>query len=159
MITPAGHRRVSLVTRCRICISILGRGTLCRSEETCPLKQASYCSQCAHTGHFLEQCDYKAKEPTTTIESVSPEVKPSVFTLRDDPITFRTFLFKHKMTMYRFKEDITKEERRKVEEKMKRDILKYLQEEGLEVRWEPTEWTTKKIGKKKKDASQQSGPS
>ena len=105
---------------CKICKPILGNETICTSEKDCPLRQAAYCAQCACTGHFQKDCKYPSKNNIPEIPCLSPEPREPILYLRDDPKTVIAFLTKHKLQVMRMKEGLTKEERRKIEEKQKK---------------------------------------
>ena len=132
---------------CKLCEPILGRDTLCKSEKECPLRQAAYCGQCACRGHFQGDCDYKPRAPKSEIPCVSPEVREPVLYLRDDPKSTVAFLKRFKIDN-RTKEGVNEDEQRKIEEKQKKVLKRYLEEQHVTVEFIPTAWTKKKIYRK-----------
>ena len=143
---------------CKFCSPILGNRTRCNNEQTCPLRQSAYCAQCAKYGHFLKDCSSKAieelYEPVAAVEAVKPKPHEDIFEMRDDPRCFHAFLFKHKLSTLRMKEGMTGEEKRKIEEKHKKEVIKYLNEQEIPVTWIPTDWTkVKSKNRGKADAS------
>ena len=144
---------------CKFCEPILGNRTRCKNEQTCPLRQSAYCAQCAKYGHFLKDCfsgansgensGAKEEEP---VEAPSPEPHEDIFEMRDDPRCFHAFLFKHKLPSLRMKEGMTEEEKRKIEEKHKKEVVKYLNDQEIPVKWIPTDWTKVKSKNRKADA-------
>lgn len=132
---------------CKICQPILGNETLCKSEKECPLVQAAYCAQCACTGHFQKDCTYQPKSIKSEIPCIRPEARKEILYLRDDPKSVLAFLTKHKIQTIRMKEGLTEEERRKVEEKQKRILKKYFEDNSVEFEFIPTAWTKKKLNK------------
>lgn len=116
--------------------------------------QGAYCAQCALLGHFQSACPlYTSRPPKEAVPCLKPAPATFVRTLRDDPQTFRSFLQAHGRDV-RMKKDATPEERRKVEERMKREAEKYIKEHSLAIRWEPTSWTHEKKSAPKKNAKQ-----
>jgi hypothetical protein len=136
---------------CKFCEPILGNRTRCKNELTCPLRQSAYCAQCARYGHFLKDC-VKNVEEEEPVEAPSPKPHEDIFEMRDDPRCFHAFLFKHKLSTLRMKEGMTEEEKRKVEEKHKKEVVKYLNDQEIPVKWIPTDWTKVKSKNRKADA-------
>ena len=132
---------------CKICQPILGNETLCKSEKECPLVQAAYCAQCACTGHFQKDCKYQPKPIKSEIPCIRPESRKQILYLRDDPKSVLAFLTKHKIQTIRMKDGLNEEERRKVEEKQKRILKRYLEDNSVDFEFIPTAWTKKKISK------------
>ena len=141
-----------MVTMCKFCEPILGNRTRCKNEQTCPLRQSAYCAQCAKYGHFLKDCFKGTEEPCTPVEAPSPKPHEDIFEMRDDPRCFHAFLFKHKLSTLRMKEGMTEEEKRKVEEKHKKEVVNYLNDQEIPVKWIPTDWTKVKSKGRKADA-------
>ena len=132
---------------CKICKPILGNETLCKSEKECPLLQAAYCAQCACTGHFQKDCHYRPRKIVSEIPCISPEPRKEILYLRDDPKTVLAFLTKHKIQTIRMKDGLTEGERRKIEEKHKKILKRYLEEHSVESIFISTAWTKKKMSK------------
>jgi hypothetical protein len=126
---------------CKICKPILGNESICTSEKDCPLRQAAYCAQCASTGHFQKDCKYQANTNINEIPCLSPEPHLPKLYLRDDPKSVSAFLTKHKLQIMRMKEGLTKEERRKIEEKQKKVLIKYLDTKSVSYEFISTAWT------------------
>ena len=78
---------------------------------------------------------------------MSPEVHEPVLYLRDDPKSTIAFLKRYKIDT-RTKEGVDKDERRKIEEKQKKVLKRYLEEQHVSVEFIPTAWTKKKINRK-----------
>lgn len=78
---------------------------------------------------------------------MSPEVREPVLYLRDDPKSTITFLKRFKIDN-RTKEGADEDEQRKIEEKQKKVLKRYLEEQHINVEFIPTAWTKKKIYRK-----------
>ena len=135
---------VSLPQMCKICQPILGNDTLCKSEKECPLLQAAYCAQCASTGHFQKDCKYQVNTIIYEIPCLSPEPRKPILYLRDDPKSVIAFLTKHKLQTIRMKDGLLEESRRKIEEKQKKIMVKYLNDNSVSFEFISTPWTVSK---------------
>jgi hypothetical protein len=85
---------------CLICEPILGRGCLPHTEETCALRQGSYCPTCGIGTHFPRFCPKKARRirADPIIESV-PVIPQAYITISDTNEGYVEFLKQNGMTI------------------------------------------------------------
>jgi hypothetical protein len=62
---------------CKICEPILGKNTLPHTEETCALRQGSYCPICGPGTHFARFCPNMSRAPISdTIKAIPSDRAP-----------------------------------------------------------------------------------